>query len=88
MASRTEQRALRHIVDVDGLLLGIDEELLPASALLARAGVRGERRLVRLLGERVVELERDQPIAFREDEVAFFRSIPARVAAWQASPTA
>jgi hypothetical protein len=77
MASRIEQSIFRHIIDVDGLLLGIADELVQASFLMTRAGIHGDRRLVRLVGERVIELTDDQPVMLREDEVAFFRSVLA-----------
>lgn len=66
----------RHIVDVDGQLIGIDAEVTDAATLLRRAGRSVDRRLVLVrIGERTALTAKDR-IRLREDEVLFFESVP------------
>ena len=65
----------RHIIDVDGLLLGFQQEVVDTNTLLARVGLAGRRGLVRVVGEELVPLECCQPIRLSEDQVLFFRSV-------------
>ncbi len=65
---------LRHIVDVDGQLLGIDAEVIDTASLLARANRPSERQLwcVRA-GERIA-VPPKHLIRLSEDEVLFFET--------------
>lgn len=63
---------LRHIVDVDGQLIGIDPCTVSTVMLRALAGFRGD--LVQVLGELEMPLQSNQIVRLREDEVLFFRS--------------
>lgn len=73
---------LRHIVDVDGQLLGIDQEAIEVGSLLARANRSTERHvwLVRQ-GERRY-LDPTQIVTLSEDEVLFFET--AETTGWSA----
>jgi len=73
-------RSFRHIVDVDGLLLGIEQQAIDADQLLRRARLPAGRRLVRLSGEDASPVAAGQQIQLSEDEVQFFRSMPT--SAW------
>jgi hypothetical protein len=66
---------LRHIVDVDGQLFGIEPATVNATVLKALAGVTGD--LMQVRGEFEVPLGALQSISLREDEVMFFRSRPS-----------
>jgi len=68
----TDAPQLRHIVDVDGLLIGIEPATVSTTMLQALAGVGGD--LFQLFGEREVALGRCQAIPLREDEILYFRS--------------
>ena len=78
---------LRHIVDVDGQLIGIDAEMINASCLLRRAARGHDRRLFLLrAGERIPVMPH-QHIRLNEEEVLFFETMPApTVLAYAASP--
>lgn len=78
---------LRHIVDVDGQLIGIDAEVIDTACVLRRAGRGSDRRLFLLrAGERIPVMPH-QHIRLNEDEVLFFETIPApRIPASAASP--
>ena len=65
---------LRHIVDVDGQLLGIDDEVIEAGSLLARANCPGDSRLWLVHAGERFPLEPRQLIRLSEDEVLFFES--------------
>ncbi|WCT72597.1 hypothetical protein PQ455_13260 [Sphingomonas naphthae] len=74
---------LRHIVDVDGQLLGIDAGVIDTSALLARANRPSDRQLwVVRAGERFL-LQSKQRIHLSEDEVLFFET--TAVNSWHAA---
>lgn len=71
---------LRHIVDVDGQLIGIDAAFVDVSTLLRRAG-RGLYRRVFMVraGERTA-ISPQQRIRLSEGEVLFFETMPAPMA--------
>ncbi|PDH66741.1 MAG: hypothetical protein CNE89_08615 [Sphingomonadaceae bacterium MED-G03] len=76
---------LRHIVDVDGKLLGIDAEVIDTASLLARAGCPSDSLLWMIdAGERFAVHPR-QFIRLSEQNVVFFEtsagSIPWNVVA-------
>ncbi|MDO6414306.1 hypothetical protein Q4F19_07920 [Sphingomonas sp. BIUV-7] len=79
---------LRHIVDVDGQLLGIDAEVIDTSYLLAKANRPADRQLWMVrAGERLFVQPR-QRIQLTQDEVIFFETsshvsmqVPHRMAA-------
>lgn len=77
MAMTFGEVSFRHIVDVDGQLHGIERGCVDARTLLALAGLDGGRRLLRIRGDLVVEVEPGSPVRLSEDEVAFFRSAPS-----------
>jgi hypothetical protein len=65
---------LRHIVDVDGQLLGIDAEMIDPTMLLKRANRPSDSSLWMIhAGERVAVYP-DQLIRLVEDEVLFFQT--------------
>ena len=66
------QPQLRHIVDVDGLLIGIEPASVSTTMLQALAGVRG--KLAQVFGDHEFPLAPTQTIALKEDEILFFRS--------------
>ena len=68
----TNTAELRHIVDVDGQLIGIEPSQISTAVLRALGRVNGE--LFQVFGEREVPLLSHQSIRLREDEVLFFRS--------------
>ena len=63
---------LRHIVDVDGLLIGIEPASVSLPMLQALARVRGD--IVQVYGDREVPIAACQTITLLEDEILFFRS--------------
>ena len=65
---------LRHIVDVDGQLLGIDAEVVDTATLLARANRPAASQLWMVRAGERVALEPRQAIRLREDSVLFFES--------------
>jgi len=73
--ANTNIAELRHIVDVDGQLIGIGPSQISAAVLRALGRVKGE--LFQVFGEREVPLQSQQSICLHEDEVLFFRSRPA-----------
>ena len=77
MAMRVGAASYRHIVDVDRQLHGMEQAFVDARALLALAGLDGGRRLLSIRGDLTVEVEPGRPVRLSEDEVAFFRSVPA-----------
>ena len=68
---------LRHIVDIDGQLLGIDAEMIDTTSLLARANCP-EGSLIWMVhaGERVA-IEPRQIIRLSEQSVTFFETSSA-----------
>lgn len=80
---RTGDIELRHIVDVDGQLIGIDADVVDASTLLVHAG-RGPDRRVYLVraGERTAVAPHER-LRLSEREVLFFETVQAPVA-WNA----
>ncbi|TPG40557.1 hypothetical protein EAH79_11720 [Sphingomonas koreensis] len=88
MGTTAMDRSFRHIVDVDGLLIGIEQTAIDVDQLLSRAGLpQGQGHgLVRLSGEQAITLPGDHLIQLREDDVPFFRSV--RVTAWAAGSIA
>lgn len=80
---RTGDIELRHIVDVDGQLIGFDADVVDASTLLARAGHGPDRRvfLVRA-GERTAVAPHER-LRLSECEVLFFETVQSPVA-WNA----
>jgi hypothetical protein len=65
---------LRHIVDVDGQLLGIDAEVIDTTYLLARANRPADRSLWMVrAGERLL-VQPKQRIRLTQDEVIFFET--------------
>jgi hypothetical protein len=65
---------LRHIVDVDGQLLGIDAEVIDPTYLLARANRSADRHLWMVrAGERLF-VQPGQRIRLTRDEVIFFET--------------
>ncbi len=74
MMTRRAAPELRHIVDVDGRLLGIDPPSVTARQLLARAGLPVDRDLVVVTGCGEVPIRAEQAIVLAEHEVLFFRS--------------
>ena len=75
MRQPTYLQELRHIVDVDGQLIGIESPAVRASHLLARAGIEGGRRLALVTDDRELTLGDDQLVDLSEREVLFFRSV-------------
>lgn len=73
--------SFRHIVNVDGVLLGIEQDAVDAEHLLRRAGLPEGRRLVRLSGEQVIPIAAGQKFQLCEDDVPFFRSVPVTASA-------
>lgn len=82
----------RHIVDVDGQLIGVDAPVVTVADLLARAGRSAERRVFIVRGGARTLVEPHQPIALDENELLFvetvraspmqpFRPLPFRLAA-------
>lgn len=63
---------LRHIVDVDGQLFGIEPSRVSAAVLRALAGIRGD--IVQVVGEHEMPIRDGQSIRLLEDRVLFFRS--------------
>lgn len=73
---------LRHIVDVDGQLLGIDAEVVDSATLLARAKrPAGSKLWLVRAGERIAIGAR-QAIRLSEDAVLFFETAPADACRW------
>ncbi len=77
MQART--REFRHIVDVDGQLVGIDAPVVDAITLMRRTGLTGARRLVLVRHGLRTNVGREDSIVLREDEVLFFESLPVPV---------
>lgn len=74
--------ALRHIVDVDGQLLGIDAEVVDPATLLARANrPAGSQLWLVRAGERIAIGAR-QAIRLSEDAVLFFETASADARGW------
>ncbi|UYY58030.1 hypothetical protein [Sphingomonas sp. S2-65] len=65
---------LRHIVDVDGQLLAIDDETIEAIDLLARANRPTGSQLWLLLDGERVPIGPEQRLSLSEDEVLFFET--------------
>jgi hypothetical protein len=82
---RTGDIELRHIVDVDGRLIGIDADVVDASTLLRRAGSSMDRHvfLVRA-GERTAVAPHER-LRLSEREVLFFETVPTPLA-WDDLP--
>lgn len=73
---------LRHIVDVDGQLLGIDAEVVDPATLLARAKrPAGSQLWLVRAGERIAIGAR-QAIPLSEDAVLFFETASADTRRW------
>jgi hypothetical protein len=79
-------RSFRHIVDVDGLLIGIEQAAIDADHLMRRAGLPEGRRLLRLSGEQAFPIAVGHEIQLSENEVPFFRSMP--ISAWESGTIA
>ena len=74
---------LRHIVDVDGQLLGIDAEVIDTATLLSRANRPAASQLWMVrAGERTAIAPR-QAIRLSQDDVLFFET-SAETARWTA----
>lgn len=65
---------LRHIVDIDGQLIGVEPPIIDAESLMKRAGRAGDGRLVLVRGGRRTVLNGGDRISLREDEVLFFET--------------
>lgn len=73
---------LRHIVDVDGQLLGIDAGVVDPATLLARAGrPAGSQLWLVRAGERIAIGAR-QAIRLSEDAVLFFETASPDARRW------
>lgn len=70
---------LRHIVDVDGQLIGIDAEVVDAATLLGRAGLGSDRSVFVLRAGERIALSANQRIRLDVDEVLFFETAPASI---------
>ena len=70
---------LRHIVDVDGQLIGIDAGMVDASMLLRRAGRDPDRRVFLMRAGERTAIAPQQRIRLDEDQVLFFETMPAMV---------
>lgn len=65
---------MKHIVDVDGQLLGIDAEVIDTTRLLEKANRPADSHLVMVrAGERIL-LQPRQLIRLSSDEVLFFET--------------
>lgn len=71
---------LRHIVDVDGQLLGIDAEVIDTATLLTKAHRPAESQLWLVRAGERVAIECRQAIRLSQDDVLFFETsaMPAR----------
>lgn len=73
---------LRHIVDVDGQLLGIDAEVVDPATLLAQAKrPAGSQLWLVRAGERIAVGAR-QAIRLSEDNLLFFETAPQDTRRW------
>lgn len=79
MGARANQ--FRHVVDVDGRLLGIDARVVDVAALLGIAGLDPHRSVILVLEGRRLLIPPGQLIRLDEDQVAFFETVPA--ASWR-----
>lgn len=78
----------RHIVDVDGQLIGIDAPVIDAVTLLRRTGLTGRRRLVLIRNGKRTNVGDQDRIRLREDEVLFFETAPEPVRRQPSTPFA
>lgn len=65
---------LRHIVDVDGQLLGIDAEVIDTASLLARANRPADSHLWMVRAGERFAIQPKQLIRLSEDDVIFFET--------------
>ena len=71
---------LRHIVDVDGQLIGIDADVVDAGTLLRRTHRSADRRVFLIRAGERIAIGTHQHIRLDEDEVVFFETMPAPAA--------
>jgi hypothetical protein len=73
---------LRHIVDVDGQLLGIDADVVDTATLLTRAKRPAESQLWLVRAGERIAIEARQAIRLSEDAVLFFETASADMRRW------
>jgi hypothetical protein len=85
---QTRTREFRHIVDVDGQLIGIDAPVIDPITLMGRTDLTGERRLILVRHGLRTSVDLEDSIVLREDEVLFFETLPVPVRHEPAMPFA
>lgn len=68
---RFDRDQLRHIVDIDGQLVGFAAERVTPTEMLLRVGRTG-RSVFRLVGGIEIPLTGEEPVRLSEDQVGFF----------------
>ncbi len=71
-------REFRHIVDVDGMLIGVDAITATPATLLARAGIATPSTVMMVVDDREIALAADDAITLTETRVVFLRTSPIR----------
>lgn len=70
-------REFRHIVDVDGMLIGVDPVIVTPASLLARAGVPPDRAVLIVVDDVETTIEADIAMTLSETHVVFLRTRPS-----------
>lgn len=68
---------MKHIVDIDGQLLAIDDEVIDTTTLLKRAALATDRTLWLVRAGEQFTLHARQAVRLSRDEVLFFETRPA-----------
>ncbi|GEM71948.1 MAG: hypothetical protein GY736_08900 [Sphingomonas sp.] len=69
-------REFRHIVDVDGMLIGVDPVIVTPASLLARAGVATDRAVMLVVDDVETTIAADVAMTLSETQVVFLRTRP------------
>lgn len=67
-------REFRHIVDVDGMLIGVDPVIVTPASLLARAGVATDRAVMLVVDDVETTIAADVAMTLSETQVVVLRT--------------
>ncbi len=71
-------REFRHIVDVDGMLIGVDPVIVTPASLLARAGVASDRAVILVADDVETIIAADVAMTLSETQIVYLRTRPWR----------
>lgn len=73
-------REFRHIVDVDGMLIGVDPVIVTPVSLLARAGLATDLEVMLVVDDVETAIAADGAMTLSETQVVFLRTRPSYAA--------